>query len=109
MMRSKSNTNSLGAALGGAFMAGAPFSDDILRAAAPTAIVLTGTARIALTASTAILGVIISGAVCAWSAIDSGKHIFSYVNRLCDDFILVSSPLITSMIARYTEKHQQTS
>jgi GTPase SAR1 family protein len=106
VMKSKSNKGSLGAAVGGAFMASAPFSDDILRAAAPTAVVLTGAARIALTASTAVLGVIISGVVCAWSAVNSGKHIFSYVNRLCDDFILVSNPLIATIIDINTRKYE---
>lgn len=109
MMRSKKNRRSVGAAVGGAFIASAPFSDDIFRAAAPTAIVVTGAARIALTASAAVIGVIISGAVCAWSAIDSGKHIFGYVNRLCDDLILVSSPLIDSMIELNTNKYEQIS
>jgi GTP-binding protein EngB required for normal cell division len=108
LMKSRSDNGSLGAAVGGAIMASAPFSDDILRAAAPTAVVLTGAARIALTASTAILGVIISGAVCAWSAINSGKHIFGYVNRLCDDFILVSNPLIATIIDINTKKYEQT-
>jgi hypothetical protein len=108
MMTSKAKKGSLGAAVGGAFMAGAPFSDDIMRAAAPTAMVLTGGARIALTASTAIIGVVISGAVCAWSAVNSGKHIFSYVNRLCDDLILVSNPLITTLIDINTRKYEQT-
>ena len=107
MMRSKSNKGSLGAAVGGAFMASAPFSDDILRAAAPTVVVLTGGARIALTASTAIVGVVISGAVCAWSAVNSGKHIFGYVNRLCDDLILVSHPLITTVIDTNTRTHEE--
>ena len=87
MMKTRGKKGSLGAAVGGAFIAGAPFSDDILRAAAPAAVVLSGGARIALTASAAIVGVVISGVVCAWSAVNSGKHIFSYVNRLCDDLI----------------------
>ncbi len=107
MMKSRSNKSSLGAAVGGAFIAGAPFSDDILRAAAPTAIALTGAARIALTASTAIVGVVISGVVCAWSAVNSGKHIFGYVNRLCDDFILVRNPLITTVIDINTRAHEE--
>ena len=98
VMKSKTDKGSLGAAVGGAFMASAAFSDDILRVAAPAVIVLTSTARIALTASTAVVGVVISGVVCAWSAVNSGKHIFSYVNRLCDDFILVSNPLINTFI-----------
>ncbi|CAF4897954.1 unnamed protein product, partial [Rotaria sp. Silwood1] len=54
IMKSKSSKTSLGAAVGGAFMAGAPFSDDIIRAAAPAAVAITGGARIALTATTAI-------------------------------------------------------
>ncbi|UJR27811.1 hypothetical protein I4U23_009080 [Adineta vaga] len=108
MMKTKVKKGSLGAAVGGAFMAGAPFSDDILRAAAPTAVALTGGARIALTASTAIVGVVISAVVCAWSAVNSGKHIFSYVNRLCDDLILVSNPLITTLIDINSRKYDQT-
>ncbi|CAF3740689.1 unnamed protein product [Rotaria socialis] len=106
MMKSKSSKTSLGAAVGGAFMAGAPFSDDIFRAAAPAAVAITGGARIALTASTAVVGVVISAAVCAWSAVDSGKHIFGYVNRLCDDLILVSSPLIATIIDLNTKKYE---
>lgn len=107
MMRTRSNKGSLGAAVGGAFMASAPFSDDIIRAAAPTAIVVTGAARIALTASAAVVGVVISGAVCAWSAVNSGKHIFGYVNRLCDDFILMSNPLIATVIDINMRKCEQ--
>ncbi|CAF5155603.1 unnamed protein product [Rotaria magnacalcarata] len=106
MMKSKSSKSSLGAAVGGAFMAGAPFSDDIFRAAAPAAVAITGGARIALTASTAVVGVVISAAVCAWSAVDSGKHIFGYVNRLCDDLILVSSPLIATIIDLNTKNYE---
>jgi hypothetical protein len=106
--KSKSKNGSMGAAVGGAFMASAPFSDDIIRIAAPTAVVLTGGARIALTATTAVIGVVISAAVCAWSAVNSGKHIFSYVNRLCDDFILVCNPLITAIISINARKHEQT-
>ena len=108
MMKSKSKNGSMGAAVGGAFMASAPFSDDIIRVAAPTAVVLTGGARIALTATTAVVGVVISAAVCAWSAVNSGKHIFSYVNRLCDDFILVCNPLINTIISINARKHEQT-
>ena len=107
MMKSKTNKGSLGAAVGGVIIASAPFSDDILRAAAPTAIVLTGAARVALTASMAIVGVVISGAVCAWSAVDAGNHIFNYVNRLCDDIILVSSPLVETMIELSTRMFEQ--
>ncbi|CAF0879049.1 unnamed protein product [Adineta steineri] len=107
-MKLRAKKGSLGAAVGGAFIAGAPFSDDIIRVAAPTAIVLTGGARIALTASTAVVGVVISAAVCAWSAVNGGKHIFSYVNRLCDDLILVSNPLITAIIDINTRKCEQT-
>ena len=109
MMKSKPMKTPVGAAIGGAFIATAPFTDDVLRAAAPAAIVVTGGARIALTASTAVIGVIISGAVCAWSAIDSGKHIFSYVNRLCDDLILVSSPLIEGIVEGSLRTSEQSS
>ncbi|CAF0823123.1 unnamed protein product [Adineta ricciae] len=109
MMKTRGKNGSLGAAVGGAFMAGAPFSDDIIRVAAPTAVALTGGARIALTASTAVVGVVISAAVCAWSAVNSGKHIFSYVNRLCDDLILVSNPLVTALIDINSRKDDQAS
>ncbi|CAF1650387.1 unnamed protein product [Adineta ricciae] len=109
MMKTRGKNGSLGAAVGGAFMAGAPFSDDIIRVAAPTAVALTGSARIALTASTAVVGVVISAVVCAWSAVNSGKHIFSYVNRLCDDLILVSNPLVTALIDINSRKYDQAS
>lgn len=107
MKKSRKNKASLGTVVGSALVAGAPFSDDIVRAAAPAAVVITSGARIALTASTAVIGVIISAAVCAWSAVDSGKHIFGYVNRLCDDIILTSNPWITTIIDINTRKYEQ--
>ena len=107
MMKAKPTRGSLGAAVGGAFMAGAPFSDDIIRAAAPACLAVTTGARIALTASTAVVGVVISAAVCAWSAVNSGKHIFGYVNRLCDDMILVANPLTATIIEMNSRQNEQ--
>ena len=110
MMKSKMNRASVGTVVGNAFIAGAPFSDDIFRGfLAPTTVLLTGPARIMLTASVSAVGVIVTAAVCAFSAVDSGKHIFGYVNRLCDDLILVSSPLIDSMIELNANKYEPAS
>ncbi|CAF2985262.1 unnamed protein product [Rotaria sp. Silwood2] len=80
------------------------FSDDIIRIVAPATTTVSRVASVTFTVATIGIGVVISAGVCAWSAVKSGQHIFSYVNRICDDLILVSNPLIASIIGRETEK-----
>jgi hypothetical protein len=104
-IHSKLDTRWVGRATGTAFVVGgAAFTDDILRVAAPAATALSGAARVAFTVATIGIGVVISAGVSAWSAVESGKHIFSYINRICDDIIMITNPLITSIIEREREK-----
>ncbi|CAF3766027.1 unnamed protein product [Rotaria sp. Silwood1] len=94
----------VGKAVGTAAIAGgAAATDDIVRAVASAATALSGAARIALTAATLGVGIAISAGVCAWSAISSGQHIFSYVQRICDDLIQVIDPLIHVIILQLEE------
>lgn len=79
-----------------AVVAGGALADDIARAAIPAVATLPNTARVVLGVATFGVGLVISAGFCAWSAINTGKHIFGYVNRLCDDMIILSIPLIQS-------------
>ncbi|CAF4284436.1 unnamed protein product [Rotaria sp. Silwood2] len=101
---SKLDAKAIGTAAGHATAVVGTFSDDIVRIAAPTATALSTAGRIALTAATIGIGVLISAGVCAWSAISSGKHIFSYVNRVSDDCILVADKIIRVIIEREKNK-----
>ncbi|CAF4019475.1 unnamed protein product [Rotaria sordida] len=101
---SKLDAKAIGTAAGYATAVVGTFSDDIVRIAAPTATALSTAGRIVLTAATIGVGVLISAGVCAWSAISSGKHIFSYVNRVSDDCILVVDRIIQVIIEREKNK-----
>jgi hypothetical protein len=101
---SKLDAKWVGRTAGVALVVGGGFTDDILRVAAPAATAMSGAARAVLTVATIGIGVVISAGVSAWSAIDSGKHIFSYINRICDDIIMITDSLITSIIEREREK-----
>jgi GTP-binding protein EngB required for normal cell division len=103
-MKSKLDAKWVGRTAGAALIVGGAFGDDVLRGVAPAAIALSGVVHVIFTVATIGLGVAISAAVCAWSAIDSGKHIFSYINRVCDDIIMITDPLIMSIIEREREK-----
>ena len=101
---SKFDAKWIGRTAGTVLVVGGGLTDDIVRVVAPTVTVLSGAARAVLTAATLGIGLIISAGVSAWSAIDSGKHIFSYINRICDDTIMVTNALILSIIEREQEK-----
>lgn len=103
-INSKLDARWLGRAAGTVLLVGGGFTEDILRVAAPAATALSGAARVAFTVATIGIGVVISAGVSAWSAVDSGKHIFSYINRMCDDIIMLSDPLVASIIRREREK-----
>ena len=103
-IHSKLDAKWVGRAAGTALIVGGSLTDDVLRVAGPTAVALSGAARVAFTVATIGVGVIISAGVSAWSAVDSGKHIFSYINRTCDDIIMISNPLIMSIIERERTK-----
>jgi hypothetical protein len=101
---SKIDAKWVGTAAGAALLVGGRFTDDILRVAAPTVTIASGAARATLTVATIGVGVLISAGMSAWSAVDSGKHIFSYINRVCDDTIMVANALITSIVEREEKK-----
>ncbi|UJR07860.1 hypothetical protein I4U23_012143 [Adineta vaga] len=78
------------------------FGADVIRVATPATVTVSRFASIAFSVATLGIGLVLSGAVCAWSAVSSGNHIFSYVNSLCDDLILILNALIISIIERET-------
>ena len=94
---------------GGFVASAATFSDDVVGAVAPTLLVGKEGMRIAFATVTFGLSIILSGGVCAWSAINSGKHIFGYINRLCDDLIAVGDPLIEKIIDNNIKEHKKKS
>jgi GTPase SAR1 family protein len=101
---SKVDKKWIGRVAGYGFVLGG-FIDDVVRIVTQAAITgLTGAARIAFTVSTVGVGVVISAGVSAWAAIDGGEHIFSYVNRICDDTFMISNPLIAAIIERERKK-----
>ena len=89
-----------GAASKGLVIAGASVLDDIVRAVPAALTLLSGAGRVIFTAATLGVGAVITVAVSAWSAHDSGKHIFSYINRLCDDMMIISDAFILEIIRR---------
>jgi hypothetical protein len=101
---SKLDKKWIGTTAGTALIISGGFADDILRVATPAATAVTGAARLAFTVATIGIGVAISAGVSAWSAVESGKHIFSYINRICDDIIMITNPLISLIIEREREK-----
>ena len=84
----------------GLVIAGASVLDDIMRAVPAALTVLSGPGRVIFSASTLGVGAVITVGVCAWSAHSNGKHIFSYINRLCDDMLMVSDAFIGEIIRR---------
>ena len=86
-----------------AFVTSAAFSDDVARGVASASVVAKESIRFGFAAVMIGLGIVLSGVVCAWSAIASGKHIFGYINKLCDDLIVVSDLLIKKMIDNNTK------
>ncbi|CAF4437017.1 unnamed protein product, partial [Rotaria sp. Silwood2] len=100
----KLDAKAIGTAAGYTTAVVGTFGDDIVRIAAPTATAFSTAGRIALTAATIGIGVLISAGVCAWSAISSGKHIFSYVNRVSHDCILILDKINKVIIERERNK-----
>jgi GTPase SAR1 family protein len=103
-IKSKLDAKWVGRTAGTALIVGGALTDDVLRVAAPTAVALSGAARVVFSVATIGLGLVISAGVSAWSAVESGKHIFSYINRMCDDIIMIANPLIMCIIEREREK-----
>ena len=90
----------------GAFVtSAAALSDDVVRVVAPESVLRKEGMRILFVAATIGLRIVTPVDVCALAAINSGKHIFGYINRLCDDLIAVGDPLIEKMIDNNIKEH----
>ncbi|CAF4371542.1 unnamed protein product, partial [Rotaria sordida] len=70
-------------------IAGVSMSDDILRGVSGG---VTNTVR-GLSIFLIAAGVVLTAAMCTWSAVSNGKQMYNYLNRLCDDIILISEPI----------------
>lgn len=92
------SVTSAGGAIPGVAVISGSLLDDVAQAATRALSVLSTEARVAIVIATVGVGVALSAGICVWSAINTGKHIFSRVNSLCDDLIVVSIPLVESMI-----------
>ncbi|CAF4618034.1 unnamed protein product [Rotaria sp. Silwood2] len=75
-------------------IAGVTVSDDVLRLSGVGAI----NAIRGLSISFIVVGVALTAAMCAWSAVSNGKQMYNYLNRLCDDIILISGPLALKIL-----------
>ncbi|CAF4311362.1 unnamed protein product [Rotaria sp. Silwood2] len=75
-------------------IAGVAISDDVLRLSGVGVI----NAVRGLSISFIVVGVALTEAMCAWSAVSNGKQMYNYLNRLCDDIILISEPLALKIL-----------
>lgn len=84
----RSGLNAVGKA---GIVVGAAVGDDAITIAAATG-VATGGVLVRAIASAALLvaGGVVTAGVCAWSAISTGNHIFSYMSDTCDDMLVVT-------------------
>jgi hypothetical protein len=67
---------------------------DIMRLIVPT---VSTAGRVAVVSS---VGLILSVGIGAWTYHRTGKHIFGYLNHICDDLIVVMVPMIGSINER---------
>jgi hypothetical protein len=67
-------------------IAGLSVSDDIIRLVGVGAINAVRGASIGLLVG----GIVLTAGMCAWSAVSNGRQMYDYLNRLCDDLILIS-------------------
>jgi GTPase SAR1 family protein len=91
------NTADLGRAAGFTLTAVGTVGDDIMRVIVPTA---STAGRVVLVSA----GLMLSLGICAWTYHTSGKHIFGYVNQICDDLIVVTLSIIGSINERERER-----
>jgi hypothetical protein len=91
------NTADLGRAAANTLTAVGTVGDDIMRLLVPTA---SAAGRVVLVSA----GLILSFGICAWTYHTSGKHIFGYVNQICDDLIVVTLSIIGSINERERER-----
>ncbi len=84
----------------GLIVAGVSVLDDIVRAVPTTTTLLSDVGRAVFTGTTLGIGAGITLGVSVWSAYETGKHIFSYGNQLCDDMIMISEAFILEIMER---------
>lgn len=101
-MKSRFEIKEVGKVIGtGLVVVGANVLDDIVaKIAAPATTALAGVGRVIFTAGTLGVDAVITLAVCVWSASNGGKHIFSYVNRLCDDLTVLTDAFVIEILRR---------
>lgn len=90
-------TNMSGAALRGATavgIAGISISDDVIRGLGVVSI----NAVRGLSLSIIVVGGVLTAGMCAWAAVSNGRQMYDYLNKLCDDLIIVSDHTTTKMI-----------
>lgn len=54
-----------------------------------------------------VAGVVLTAGMCAWSAVSNGKQMYDYLNRLCDDLILISGYVAIRVIRSNHEIREQ--
>jgi len=75
-------------------VAGVSVTDDVLRGVGVSAI----TAVRGVSTAFIVVGAVLTVGMCAWAAVSNGKQMYNYLNRLCDDLIIVSDYVITKTI-----------
>ncbi len=75
-------------------IAGASVSDDVIRAVGVGAV---SGARVASTCLI-IVGAVLTVGMCAWAAVSNGQQLYNYLNRLCDDLIIVGDYVTKKII-----------
>ncbi|CAF3480659.1 unnamed protein product [Rotaria sp. Silwood2] len=75
-------------------IAGLSVSDDFLRNAGVGVITVARGVSIGFI----VAGVVVTAAMCAWSAVSNGKQMYDYLNRLCDDLIVVAAYVAKKII-----------
>lgn len=73
---------------------GASVTDDVIRGVG----IGTVAATRVLSTSLIIVGGVLTAAMCAWAAVSNGKQMYKYLNKLCDDLIIVSHYVTAKII-----------
>lgn len=84
-------------------VAGISLTDDIVRVSG----VVTTTAVRGLSVAMIAAGAVLTVGMCAWAAVSNGQHLYDYLNRLCDDLILISSHLSEKIISDNEEVRER--
>ncbi|CAM4964235.1 unnamed protein product [Rotaria socialis] len=84
-------------------IAGVSLTDDVIRVVGVGGINAVRGVSIAFI----VVGVGLTAALCAWSAVMNGKQMYNYLNRLCDDMILISAPIAMKIIENNEKLREQ--